>query len=187
MDTAQFDRARHIKLLLMDCDGVLTDGKIYFLPGPDGQWVETKIFDTQDGLAFQWLHRVGIKTGVISGRKSHAVEIRAESAHMDFCYQGHLEKIPMIEEIKQKSGLQAHEIAFVGDDFTDVVIFNRVGWSIAVANARPEVKASAHYTTQTPGGQGAIREVVEILLKSQGLWDQFLNHYEIPEAARNAV
>lgn len=173
------DRAKAIKLLLMDVDGVLTDGKIYFLPAPDGTWTETKVFDTQDGLALQWLHTYGIKTGLISGRKSPATTLRAETAHMVYNYQGHLEKIPMIESIKKDSGLSAEEIAFVGDDFTDVVIFNRVGWAVAVANARTEVKQSAHYVTTTPGGQGAIREVAEILLKTQGHWDDVLEHYEI--------
>lgn len=174
-----YERARKIKLLLMDVDGVLTDGTVLFLPGADGQWVETKAFDTQDGLAFQWLHRYGIKTGVISGRKSEAVVMRAEQGHMSYCYQGYLEKIPIIEEILRDSGLGAEEVAYMGDDFTDVVIFRRVGWAIAVGNARSEVKQSAHYVTAAHGGKGALREVAEILLKTQGHWDEILTHYEI--------
>jgi len=174
-----YERARKIKLLLMDVDGVLTDGTVLFLPGADGRWVETKAFDTQDGLALQWLHRAGIKTGMISGRKSHAVEMRAEQGHMSYCYQGHLEKIPIIEEILKDSGLSADEVAFMGDDFTDVVIFRRVGLAVAVANARSEVKQSAHYVTNAAGGRGALREVTEILLKTQGHWDEILTHYEI--------
>lgn len=173
------ERASKIKLLLMDVDGVLTDGTITFLPGPDGQWVETKPFDTQDGLALQWLHRFGIKTGVISGRKSPAVELRASSGHMSYCYQGHLEKIPIIDEILADAKITSDEVAYIGDDFTDVVIFNRVGWAIAVANARSEVKQSADYVTAAPGGHGALREVTEMLLKAQGHWDTILTHYEI--------
>jgi 3-deoxy-D-manno-octulosonate 8-phosphate phosphatase (KDO 8-P phosphatase) len=174
-----YDRARNVKLLLMDVDGVLTDGLIYFIPGPNGEWTETKAFDTQDGLALQWLHWKGIKTGVISGRDSPTVELRAKTGHMAYCYQGHLGKIPIIEEILADSKLSPDEIAYVGDDLTDVVVFRRVGWAIAVANARSEVKQSAHYVTETPGGRGAIREVAEILLKTQGMWDEILEKYEI--------
>jgi 3-deoxy-D-manno-octulosonate 8-phosphate phosphatase (KDO 8-P phosphatase) len=174
-----YDRAKKIKLLLMDVDGVLTDGRIYFIPAPNGEWTETKSFDTQDGLALQWLHAKGIRTGVITGRNSPAVELRAGSAHMAYCYQGHLGKIPIIEEILADSKLDPEEIAYVGDDFTDVVVFRRVGWGIATANARSEVKQSAHYVTEAAGGRGAIREVTEILLKTQGYWDEILEKYEI--------
>jgi 3-deoxy-D-manno-octulosonate 8-phosphate phosphatase (KDO 8-P phosphatase) len=172
-------RAAKIKLLLMDVDGVLTDGKVYHIPGPGGEWTETKVFDSQDGIALQWLHWKGIKTGVISGRKSPAVEIRAKQGHMSYCYQGHIEKIPLFEEILKDSGLTPDQVGFIGDDFTDVVIFNRVGWAVAVGNARPETKAAAHYVTAVPGGQGAVREVVEIILASQGLWQSILEKYEL--------
>ncbi len=174
-----YERAKKIKLLLMDVDGVLTDGRIYFIPGAGGEWTETKSFDTQDGLALQWLHSKGIRTGVITGRNSPAVELRASSAHMAYCYQGHLGKIPIIEEILADSKLAPEEIAYVGDDFTDVVVFRRVGWGVATANARSEVKQSAHYVTTAAGGYGAIREVAEILLKTQGYWDEVLEKYEI--------
>lgn len=176
---AIYERARKIKLLLMDVDGVLTDGIIYHLPGPDGQWTETKGFDSQDGIALQWLHWKGFKTGLISGRKSPAVEMRALQGHMSYCYQGHIEKIPILEEILKDCGLSADEVAFVGDDFTDVVLFRRVGWAVAVGNARNEVKQSAHYVTKARGGQGAIREVAEILLQTHGYWDEILEKYEI--------
>jgi 3-deoxy-D-manno-octulosonate 8-phosphate phosphatase (KDO 8-P phosphatase) len=178
MDSS-YDRARKIKLLLMDVDGVLTDGTVYHLPGPDGNWTETKGFDTQDGIALQWLHWKGIQTGVISGRNSPAVELRAKQGHMSFCYQGNIEKIPLLEEIFARSGLASDQVAFVGDDFTDVVLFRRVGWAVAVANARSEVKQSAHYVTKARGGRGAIREVAEILLQTQGYWDEILEKYEI--------
>ncbi|MEZ5353397.1 MAG: HAD hydrolase family protein [Bryobacteraceae bacterium] len=174
-----YERARKIKLLLMDVDGVLADGRIYFIPGHNGEWTETKSFDTQDGLALQWLHAKGIRTGVITGRNSPVVQLRAESAHMAYCYQGHLGKIPIIEEILTDSRLAPEEIAYVGDDFTDVVVFRRVGWAIATGNARSEVKQSAHYVTTAHGGHGAVREVVEILLKTQGYWDEILEQYEI--------
>ena len=163
----------------MDVDGVLTDGKLYNVPAPDGSMAETKGFDSQDGIGMQWLARLGIGCGLISGRVSPATVERAKQCKFRYVYQGHTEKIPILEEIMADARLDRSEIAYVGDDFTDVVVMRRVGLSIATANARPEVKAIAHYTTLAPGGQGAIREVVELLLKSQGLWDQILKHYEI--------
>jgi 3-deoxy-D-manno-octulosonate 8-phosphate phosphatase (KDO 8-P phosphatase) len=141
--------------------------------------VETKGFDTQDGISLQWLSWKGIKTGVISGRVSPATETRAKQCNMTYIYQGHIEKIPIIEEILKQSGITAGEVAYMGDDLTDVVVMNRVGLSIATANARPEVKRCAMYVTQQPGGQGAVREVVELLLKAQGHWDDLLRKYEI--------
>ncbi len=98
---------------------------------------------------------------------------------MTYIYQGHLEKIPILEEILQRSGFEASQVAYVGDDLTDVVVMNRVGLSIATANARPEVKRSAMHVTESPGGRGAVREVAELLLKAQGHWDDLLRKYEI--------
>ena len=173
------EAAARIRLLLMDVDGVLTDGKVYNVPDARGNMVETKGFDTQDGISLQWLSWKGLKTGVISGRVSPATEIRAKQCNMTYVYQGHIEKIPIIEEILKQSGITAEEVAYMGDDLTDVVVMNRVGLSIATANARPEVKRCAMYVTQNPGGQGAVREVVELLLKAQGHWDDLLRKYEI--------
>ena len=149
----------------MDVDGVLTDGKLYNVPGPDGSIFETKGFDSQDGIGLQWLARVGIATGVISGR----------------LYQGHTEKIPIINEILADAKIDASEVAYVGDDFTDVVVMRRVGLAVATGNARPEVKAIAHFVTRNAGGQGAVREVVELLLKAQNRWPEILKHYEVSE------
>ena len=163
----------------MDVDGVLTDCKVYTVPDASGNMVETKGFDTQDGISLQWLSWKGIKTGVISGRVSPATEIRAKQCNMTYVYQGHIEKIPIIEEILKQSGIAPQEVAYMGDDLTDVVVMNRVGLSIAPANARPEVKRCAMYVTQKAGGQGAVREVVELLLKAQGHWDDLLRKYEI--------
>jgi 3-deoxy-D-manno-octulosonate 8-phosphate phosphatase (KDO 8-P phosphatase) len=173
------EAAARIRLLLMDVDGVLTDGKVYNVPDASGNMVETKGFDTQDGISLQWLSWKGLKTGVISGRVSPATETRAKQCNMTYIYQGHIEKIPIIEEILKQSGITAGEVAYMGDDLTDVVVMNRVGLSIATANARPEVKRCAMYVTQQPGGQGAVREVVELLLKAQGHWDDLLRKYEI--------
>jgi 3-deoxy-D-manno-octulosonate 8-phosphate phosphatase (KDO 8-P phosphatase) len=163
----------------MDVDGVLTDGKLYNVPDADGNMVETKGFDTQDGIALQWLFWKGVKSGVISGRLSPATVARAKQVNMTYIYQGHIEKIPILEEILRDSGIAASEIAYVGDDLTDVVIMRRVGLSIATANARPEVKKCAMYTTEAAGGQGAVREVIELILKAQGHWDDLLRKYEV--------
>ena len=173
------ERLKRVKLLLMDVDGVLTDSRIWFVPTASGVWDETKGFHSQDGIAMQWLHQQGIWTGMISGRKSTATQMRAETGHCKYIYLGDHEKIAAMEEIVADSGLARDEIAFMGDDLTDVVCFRRCGLAIAVANAALEVKACADYTTQVPGGQGALREVTEMILKAQGKWDGILRKYEI--------
>jgi 3-deoxy-D-manno-octulosonate 8-phosphate phosphatase (KDO 8-P phosphatase) len=171
--------AANIRMLLMDVDGVLTDGRVFGIPNHMGAIVETKGFDTQDGIALQWLSWKGLVTGVISGRVSPATEERAKQCNMKYVYQGHIEKIPIVEEILARSGIAASEVAYMGDDLTDVVVMNRVGLSIAPANARPEVKRCVHHVTERPGGYGAVREVCELLLKAQGHWDDLLRKYEI--------
>jgi 3-deoxy-D-manno-octulosonate 8-phosphate phosphatase (KDO 8-P phosphatase) len=179
MTAAVVERASRIRLLLMDVDGVLTDGTYFHVPGPQGEWVETKAFNTQDGIALKWLHEAGIAAGLISGRKSRAVELRAEQGKFKYVYQGNTEKIPMLEEILADAGLRRDEVGYIGDDFTDVVIMHRVGFAVAVGNARPEVKREAHFVTSAAGGDGAVREAIEVILKAQGLWDGVLKHYEI--------
>jgi 3-deoxy-D-manno-octulosonate 8-phosphate phosphatase (KDO 8-P phosphatase) len=172
-------KAAKIKLLLMDVDGVLTDGKLFHVPGPDGKIVEFKGFDSQDGIGLHWLNWNGIKTGVISGRVSAATAERAQQVKMTYVYQGHIEKIPILEEIMADAKLDREEVAYIGDDFTDIVIMHRVGFAIATGNARDQVKREAHYVTAAVGGSGAVREVVELLLKAQGRWASILKHYEI--------
>ena len=171
--------ASKIQLLLMDVDGVLTNGRLYNVPNPEGKMVETKGFDSQDGIGLQWLSWKGIKTGVISGRLSPATEERARQCKMAYVYQGHIEKIPILQEILADAKIDASQVAYIGDDFTDIVIMRRVGLAIATANAREEVKRAAHHITQAPGGEGAVREVVELLLKAQGRWQEILQHYEV--------
>jgi 3-deoxy-D-manno-octulosonate 8-phosphate phosphatase (KDO 8-P phosphatase) len=173
------DRAAKIQVLLMDVDGVLTDGRLFNIPFPDGKILETKAFDSQDGIALQWLNWYGILTGVISGRVSPATVERARQAKMKYVYQGHIEKIPILDEILADAKVAPENVAFIGDDFTDVVIFNRVGLSFSTANAREEVKRSSHYTTAAKGGEGAVREVCELLLKARGNWPEILKKYEI--------
>ena len=171
-------RASQIKLLLMDVDGVLTDGNLYNVPDRDGKMVETKGFDSQDGIALQWLNWKDVKTGVVSGRVSPATEERARQVRMTYVYQGHIEKVPILEQILADAKISASEVAYMGDDLTDVVILRRVGLAIATANAREEVKRAAHYVTQAAGGRGAVREVAELLLKAQNRWEEILKHYQ---------
>ncbi len=163
----------------MDVDGVLTDGTYYPIPDGAGGQTETKGFDSQDGLALQWIRSLGIRAGLISGRVSLATEARARQAGFAWCYQGQLDKVPLLEEILKEAGVAGDEVAFIGDDLTDVLVMHRVGLAVATANARPAVKDEAHYVTEACGGRGAVREVVELLLKAQGRWAEVLSRYEI--------
>ena len=171
--------AAGIQVLLMDVDGVLTDGRLFFFPGPDGKMVESKAFDSQDGIALRWLSWYGIKTGVISGRESPATVERAQQVSMTWVFQGHIEKIPILEKVIAEAGVKPEEIAYVGDDLTDVVVMRRVGLSFATANARDEVKRSATVVTEAAGGAGAVREAIELILKARGIWSELLNKYEV--------
>jgi 3-deoxy-D-manno-octulosonate 8-phosphate phosphatase (KDO 8-P phosphatase) len=179
MSPEMIERLAKVQLLLMDVDGVLTDGKLYNVPDSQGRMVETKGFDSQDGIALQWLCWHGIKTGLISGRVSPATAERAAQCKFSYVYQGHIEKIPILEEILADSRLTPDQVAYIGDDLTDVVVMRRVGFSFATANARPEVQRIADSVTSVLGGQGAVREVVEMLLRAKGLWGEILKKYEI--------
>jgi 3-deoxy-D-manno-octulosonate 8-phosphate phosphatase (KDO 8-P phosphatase) len=172
-------RASKIKLLLMDCDGVLTDGRIYLIPLPNGELAETKTFDSQDGIALQWAHTVGIHTGIISGRTSPAVEARARTAHMRYLYQGNTTKLPLFEEILADASLTPDQVAYMGDDVTDLPIMRRVGLASAPCNSRREALRAAHYVTPSPGGSGAVRDLIEMLLVAQNHWADVLGKYQI--------
>jgi len=176
-------RASKIKLLLMDVDGVLTNGKLYQVSGLEGELMETKGFDSQDGIALTWMQWKGLRTGVISGRESLGTAERARQLKMNYVYQGHIEKIPILEKIIADADVQPEEVAYMGDDFTDLVVMRRVGFAIAVANARPEVKREAHYVTEASGGNGAVREVVELILDAWGFWSEILEKYEVKRGA----
>jgi 3-deoxy-D-manno-octulosonate 8-phosphate phosphatase (KDO 8-P phosphatase) len=171
------ERAAKIRLLLMDVDGVLTDGKLYNVPDAQGRMVETKGFDSQDGIALQWLNWKGIATGLISGRVSPATDERARQCKFRYVYQGHIEKIPILEEILADAQVPPEQVAYIGDDLTDVVVMRRVGLAIATGNARAEVKRCAGYVTAASGGSGAVREAIELIMKAQGLWQEILAHY----------
>jgi 3-deoxy-D-manno-octulosonate 8-phosphate phosphatase (KDO 8-P phosphatase) len=174
-----YKTAAGIEMVLMDVDGVLTDGRLYNVPDSQGKMVETKGFDSQDGIGLQWLHWNKIKTGLISGRVSPATIERATQCKFAYVYQGHIEKIPILEEILADAKIDSTRVAYIGDDLTDIVVMRRVGLSFATANARDEVKKIAHHTTSQPGGSGAVREVCEFILKAKGLWEPLLRKYEV--------
>ena len=176
---AQLSRARRIRLLLMDVDGVWTRGGLFYVPGPDGDMAEVKITNAHDGMGLRWFHAAGLQSGLISGRESAAITYRARMLGVTYIYQNYLEKIPPYEEICQQAGVGDEEVAYVGDDLPDVPLFRRVGLAVAVADARPETKQHAHYITAAPGGRGAIRETVELIMKSQGLWQAVLDQYGV--------
>lgn len=169
-------RASHIKLLLMDCDGVLTDGRLWLLESGE----EQKSFHTHDGLGLSLLHRAGLKSGIITGRSSQTVTRRAAELGVEFVEQGDAEKVEAFERVMQRAGVGEDEVAFIGDDLTDIPVMQRSELSVAVADARPEAISVAHYVTVAPGGRGAIREVIELILKSQGRWNDMVELYLKP-------
>ena len=166
-------RASHIKLLLMDCDGVLTDGRLWLTDDGD----EQKSFNTHDGLGLSLLHRAGLKSGIITGRSSRAVARRAQELGVEFVIQGNPDKTAAFEQLLQQAGVDENEVAFVGDDLPDIPIMNRAEWAVAVADAVEETRSVAHYVTRAKGGRGAVREVIEIILKSQGRWHDLVEDY----------
>ncbi len=166
-------RAARVKLLLLDCDGVLTDGRITLLDNGD----EYKSFHTRDGHGLVLLHRAGLRSGIISGRASSAVTRRAQDLGISFVRQGTHDKIVDFTEILAAAGVAPDECAFVGDDVTDIPLMRRVGFAVAVADAVPETRAAAHYVTQLHGGAGAVREVTDLILQAQGRWDELMKRY----------
>ena len=165
-------RAKKIKLLLMDVDGVLTDGRIYLVPLGRGKVAEAKVFHSQDGAALKLIRKAGIRTGVVTGRRSDVMEHRARELGMDFVHEGVEDKGKALDEILRAGRMRAEEVAYVGDDLSDLRPMKRAGLPMAVANAVPEVRRAAAYVTRRPGGQGALREVIELILRNQGKWDR---------------
>jgi 3-deoxy-D-manno-octulosonate 8-phosphate phosphatase (KDO 8-P phosphatase) len=173
------DRARRIKVLIFDVDGVLTDGQLFFLPenggrpGPDGQrhGLEFKGFTAHDGLGITLARLGGLRVGLITKRESATVAIRAQDLKLEFIYQGQAHKLAAAEKIVVKTGITMAELAYVGDDVVDLPVMRACGLSIATANARIQAKAAAHYITPNPGGQGAGRDAIDFILTAQGKLD----------------
>ena len=163
-------RAKKIRVLLMDVDGVLTDGRIWLLSRRDGTASEIKGFSAYDGAGLKLARAAGLRTGLITGRESSAVAQRARECEIEFVYQGRATKLGSYEEILRTTGVSDREVAYVGDDLPDLPLLQRAGFAVAVANAAPEVKRAAHYVTSHSGGDGAVREVIELIVKAQGKW-----------------
>jgi 3-deoxy-D-manno-octulosonate 8-phosphate phosphatase (KDO 8-P phosphatase) len=193
-------RARKIKLLLFDVDGVLTDGKLFIFPAPAGaqqsvlqqsaqhggqrgfglhseSMIEAKGFHAHDGTSISLARLGGIKTGLITKRISETVALRARDLKLEFVYQGVDDKRTSFDEIVKRAGLTPDEVAFVGDDVIDLPAMRAGGLAIAVKNARPEVKKEAHYITPHAGGDGALRDAVEFILQAQGKWKRVIEDY----------
>ncbi|MFI5098112.1 MAG: KdsC family phosphatase [Candidatus Acidiferrales bacterium] len=167
-------RAAKIKLLLMDVDGTMTDGGVMLLSQLDGTALEIKTFDAHDGQGLTLAQTAGLKTGCITGRESPSLIRRAQEMRMDYVYMKVPVKLPAYEEILRKAGLPDSAVAFVGDDLPDLPVMRRVGLAVAVGDAVADVKEIAHYTTRALAGHGAVREAVELILRSKGVWEELI-------------
>lgn len=166
-------RARTVRMLLLDVDGVLTDGTIYL----DNNGIEAKGFNIMDGLGLNLLRKAGIGIGIITGRHSAVVAHRARELGIGVVVQGCSDKLAAGRQIAEAHGLAMDELAFAGDDLIDLRLMGAVGLALSVANGAAEAKAAAHHVTRAPGGRGAVREICELILKAQGQWDKVLEPY----------
>ena len=182
-------RARKIKLLLMDVDGVLTDGRIYYVPADTGSryrgtrpsLIETKTFHSRDGLGLRFAHQAGLRTGILSGRESPVVEHRARELGIHFIRQGAREKLAPYREILEEAGLRDEQVCYVGDDLVDLPVLVRVGLAVGVGDGHPLLTQYVHYVTRAPGGLGAVRETIELILSAQGKFQPVLDRYLAPD------
>lgn len=169
------DTLMNIRLLLLDVDGVMTDGGIIY----DGTGLETKVFNVKDGHGIKMLQRCGIEVGIITGRTSLVVDIRAKELGISILYQGALKKLDSYDDVKQRTGLKDSNIAYMGDDVIDVPVMRRVAFAAAPADAVPEARMAAHLVTERGGGKGAVREVCDLILRAQGYWKDISDRYEL--------
>ena len=169
------ERLKDIRLLLLDVDGVMTDGGIIY----DGNGLETKAFNVKDGHGIKMLQRYGIEVGIITGRTSLVVDIRAKELGIELVYQGALKKLDSYEDIKRKTGFSDGQIAYMGDDIIDVPVMRRVAFAAAPSDGLTEARNFAHYVTSCGGGHGAVREICDLILKGRGLWGEVENRYEL--------
>jgi len=168
------EKAKKIKLLLLDVDGVLTDGKIVY----DSRGRDMKFFDVHDGLGVYVLRKAGIKTILITAKGSRAIGPRARDMQVEAVFENISPKTAVLDKILKKYDVNIDEVCFVGDDLVDLCLMKRVGFPVAVFNACPEIKQAASYITLREGGRGAVREVAELILKSQGKWEEVLRLYD---------
>jgi 3-deoxy-D-manno-octulosonate 8-phosphate phosphatase (KDO 8-P phosphatase) len=170
--------ATRIKLVVLDVDGVLTDGGVYLAEGPDGTEVELKRFDIQDGLGVVMLQAAGIEVALVSGRVSRATEVRAAQLKIRECHQDDgARKLPVIREMLERLGLDWSEVAMVGDDLPDLPVLRKVGLPVGVGNAVQEVRREVLWSTREEGGSGAVRDFARTLLKARGEWDSLVEEY----------
>lgn len=168
------DQCRRVELILSDVDGVLTDGGIMY----DNQGIEIKKFHIRDGLGIKLWQRAGFKFGVLTARTSHIVKVRASELGIELVRQGFENKLPVAKEIMRELKLTPEQVCYIGDDLTDLPVIRHVGLGVAVADAAAEVRASATHITKLAGGQGAVREIVELILKSQSRWEEITKAYQ---------
>ena len=168
-------RAAQIQVLLMDVDGTMTDGGVTLLSQTEEIALEIKTFDAHDGQGLTLAHTAGLRTGCITGRQSSALLRRAREMNMEFIYMKQPLKMPAYEEILRNVGVPDSYVAYVGDDLPDLPLMRRAGLAVAVGNAVPEIKRAAHYVTLARAGHGAIRETVELILKSKGIWEAMID------------
>ena len=164
------DRLKNIKLLLLDVDGVLTDGGIIYTDSGE----QVKKFNSRDGLGIRLLQDAGIQVGIVTGRASQVLRHRCENLGIDLLFDGIVDKASVLQEIREKTRIEPSDMAFVGDDLVDLPLFARVGVSIAVGDGHAVVKQKADWVTEASGGSGAVREVCDEILKSKGLFDQIV-------------
>ncbi|MFI3189159.1 MAG: 3-deoxy-manno-octulosonate-8-phosphatase KdsC [Methylococcales bacterium] len=173
MNNELIEKAKKLKLLILDVDGVLTDGKLFF----DNDGNEYKSFHARDGHGIKLLRQTGVEVAVISGRKSNSVALRMKSLGIEYVYQGHENKIAAFNEIIAKLGISPEQAAHVGDDVLDLPVMSRVGLAIAVQDANDAVKQRADWCTELAGGCGAVREVCDFIMQAQGTFDDVLSPY----------
>ncbi|WP_295635055.1 HAD family hydrolase [uncultured Mitsuokella sp.] len=171
------ERAKKVRLIIFDVDGVLTDGGIYI--GPEGELF--KPFFCRDGLGITLSHRAGLKTAIITGRESKQLLYRAKELHITEVFQGNLDKREAYRELKARTGLADEEIAYIGDDLVDLPIMGQVGFPAAVGDGVQEVREASAVVSAYPGGRGAVREIIEFILKAQGKWQKLLEGFKAPE------
>jgi 3-deoxy-D-manno-octulosonate 8-phosphate phosphatase (KDO 8-P phosphatase) len=169
------EKAKLIRLLLLDVDGVLTDGRLAF----DGAGREIKFFHIRDGQGIRLLQQAGIRVGIVSGRKSKSVDFRARELGIHLVFQEVRDKVRILETVLKRENLRAEEVCYAGDDLVDLAVLSSVGLGVAVADAVPEVKAVAHYTTRAPGGRGAVREICEKILEAQGIRGKMVETFRL--------
>jgi len=173
MSSRSLEKAKNVKLLILDVDGVLTDGRIVI----DDRGVETKFFDVRDGHGVKLLKRAHIEVAIITGRQSQVVSHRARELGIDSVYQTIHDQLEVYEAILKAKGLKDGEVGFVGDDIVDLPLLKRVGFSAVVADGIEELKPYANYVSKNKGGRGAVREISELILKAQGKWPQLMERY----------